>query len=80
MAGGRRGSWEDRGHSKQRVHTTPNSLFHAAQRFALLATQAVKGADHEGRGNPCAALRSAPGLREQTERYLKDTPRTTQEP
>ena len=48
--------------------TAPNSAFHAARRSAPLAARVVKGADCEGRGNPYAVLRSAPGLRERTER------------
>ena len=47
-----------------RSSTAANTIFHAAQRFALLAARVVKVADWDGRGNPYAALRSAPGLRE----------------
>jgi len=52
------------------VHTRPtaNTLFHAAQRFALLAARVVKVADCDGRGNPYAVLRPAPEPREQPRR------------
>ena len=52
-----------------RAHfASANTPFHAARRSAPLATQAVKVVDQGGRGNPCAVLRPAPGLREQQTR------------
>jgi hypothetical protein len=51
--------------------TASNSLCHAARPSGPLAAQTMKVSDWVRRGNPCAVLRPAPGLREQTERYLQ---------
>jgi hypothetical protein len=46
------------------ISVSHNPLVSRGARCRALAAQVVKGSAWEGRGNPCAALRSAPGLRE----------------